>query len=48
MDEPEGGERKDSAQASAPGLLVSTDSPSLVLDGKTLVFGFGFVHDFKQ
>ena len=38
MDEPEGGERKDSAQASVSGLLVSTefDSPLLVFNGKTL------------
>ena len=40
MDEPEGGERKDSAQASAAGLSVATelnmfDSPSLVVHGKT-------------
>ena len=40
MDELKSGERKDSARASAAGLLVSTqfdlfDSPSLVVDGKT-------------
>ena len=40
MDEPKSGEKKDSAQASVAGLLVSTeldmfDSPSLVVNGKT-------------